>query len=380
MTAVPPLLRPVRDMVAHRLGRARGAQWGAHLQWPGEPPLREALAADSLDLVDAAEGVLRLFGIDELGWEDTLLMRPSLAGWAAVAAAALAEHGSLRFATSGSQGEPVEHRHRLATLQAEAATLAALIGPRSRVVCAVPTQHIYGFLFGVLLPQQLDCPVIDTCGLPPSAVLRTLQPGDLLVAHPLLWARIAEVPAAWPGDVVGSSSTAPLPRELAERLRTGRLTRLIEVYGSSETAGIGWRDDPAAAFALFPRWHAADAQSLLADDGRRIALPDRCAVEGRCIRPLARLDRAVQVAGHNVHPDRVARLLEQAPGVQSARVRLDPSSGRLKAQVVPLPGATLDEDDLRAWSAAHLASPERPARYSVVAEHGVGVLGKGSDW
>lgn len=56
---------------------------------------------------------------------------------------------------------------------------------------------------------------------------------------------------------------------------------MVEVYGSSETAGIGWRDEPEEPYRLLPHWSVGDDGETLArehPDGGSAAqftIPDR---------------------------------------------------------------------------------------------------------
>lgn len=376
------LVRPVRDGLAQHVGRLRGSQWGRHLDWDPDAELQSGLGLDSIELVEAAERTSRMYLLERPGWEDYLLRDRSLRGWASVAAAALADHGELRFCSSGSRGEPQESLHALDTLQAEAAFFAARLAPGGTVRVAVPTHHIYGFLFGVLLPRACGIPVVDYCGRLPSVLLREAGPGDVVVAHPLLWQSLAGA-GRWREGVIGVTSTAPCPAEVIARLRANCLARMVEVYGSSETAGIGWRDAPEAPFALLPRWSldlSDGTPSLVDADGRRMPLPDHVAIEPGGVRPVGRRDEAVQVAGHNVHPSAVADVLRGHPDVSAADVRLDAAAGRLKAFVVPRPGCTPGADALRTWCRERLDDAATPVRFDFGAELPRGVMGKASDW
>ena len=87
------------------------------------------------------------------------------------------------------------------------------------------------------------------------------------------------------------------------------------------------------------------------------------------VRPAARIDGAVQVAGVNVFPDRVAaRLLNQAM-VSACRVTLDTTlpEPRLRAVILPVPGVDPDTAiaACAAWAARHLTAPERPVSFEI---------------
>jgi 4-coumarate--CoA ligase len=113
------------------------------------------------------------------------------------------------------------------------------------VVVLAPTHHIYGLIWGVLLPLVLNVHVVGA----DLDCLSEFQSGDLVVAVPDQWAYLAESTRAWPAGVRGIFSTAPLAeavhRKLTEKSAAGQaapLARLLQIYGSSETAGLAWRD------------------------------------------------------------------------------------------------------------------------------------------
>ena len=179
----------------------------------------------------------------------------------------------------------------------------------------VPAHHIYGFIFTALLADELDVEVWPGERASPGHIARTLRPGDLVVSFPERWIWLERSIPEWPPDVVGVTSTAPCPDGLVAALRERGLARMVEIYGSSETAGIAWRDEPEAAYALMPQWHfAADSEtepsSLVHATGSRAVLPDRVErVGSRAFRLRGRIDGAVQVGGINVYVERIGTLL-----------------------------------------------------------------------
>ena len=66
-----------------------------------------------------------------------------------------------------------------------------------------------------------------------------LRAGDLVVGYPDFWRAIARAGRALPGGVIGITSTAPCPADVAGDLQSLGLDTLVELYGSSETAGVG---------------------------------------------------------------------------------------------------------------------------------------------
>jgi 4-coumarate--CoA ligase len=390
-------LDAIRRMLRGLLAQEIALQTGRRIDaaeaeaWSDDVMLgEEGLGLDSLGVMACAAAVDRLFQLHETGAEGYLLLDRRLDRWAEVVQAAL-RHGvsGFTFASSGSTGTPGLHVHALAALWHEARFWAATFSDRRRIVLTVPAHHIYGCLFGALLPAALGVPAIERRGVTPAALLRELEPGDLLVGFPVGLGLLARHGAPLPAGLRATSSTAPLPTATAIALRSLGLTAIVEVYGSSETAGIGWRDAPDAPFRLLPRWQPGkpgDAASLIeAATGVEVPLPDRIEwLPGGLLRPLGRKDQAVQVAGMNVWPARVAALLATHRAVAEVSVRLDISlpEPRLKAFVVPKAGSDVQglPAELAAWCASRLTAAERPVRFDLGAAMPRNELGKMADW
>ncbi len=393
--------RLVVSLLAEEVGRLRRRDIppSESLTWADSLQLGEygdtSLGLDSLGRIDAAARLNQFFHLHEVGIEDYLLIEKTIGRWCDIVAKA-EEYGwrNVTFQTSGSTGSPKTCAHQLDDIVAEAAELVDVLARPRRVISLVPPHHIYGFIFTVALPQILGCEVIDARAHSPGHLRALLQSGDLVVATPHLWRYLAMSLSAFPTGVTGATSTAPMPADLALELRSNGLTRLVEIYGSSETAGIGWRDDPSRPFRLFDAWVVSADQSALSRRratgaaGAFIPFVDQVAFDSeREIRPLGRRDGAVQIGGINVFPARVKQALEEVPGVAAAAVRAFAAGGdlarqRLKAFVVPNAGVEAGalEILLRREVSRTLAAVERPASYTFGSALPLNEIGKLADW
>ncbi len=393
------LWRFLVDMVVAETARLQPAckPW-LHAITP-ETRLDEAgLGLDSLERLQLASAFSEALHLHESGLEDNLLARPTVGEWHEVASASLKQvSASLTFRTSGSTGVPRSCAHRLLTLEQEVDALLGMLSGGQRVLSAVPCHHIYGFLFTVLLPQRLgDVPVLDVRSHSPGAVVGLARPDDIVVGHPAFWAAVARAASSgWLPRVTGVTSTEPCPAETAAALRMAGLSRLLQIHGSSETAGLGWRDDPEGPYTLLPYWRYGGSGSLrraplpddgASPDGMTVALPDRMEwLDEHRYHVYGRLDGAVQVGGVNVFPTRVAEVLRKHPGVAEVAVRLMlPSEGvRLKAFVMahdPAADHDLLRRELEVLAAEELSTPERPRAYSFGSALPTGPMGKAADW
>jgi 4-coumarate--CoA ligase (photoactive yellow protein activation family) len=388
------LLRFVADLVAGELAALRHEPLLLPTGWTESLSLQQDLGVDSLELMQLAGVLSEALQMQRSGIEDYLLAHRTLARWLDIACTALGYFSDeLTFRTSGSTGEPKRCIHALAALEQEAASLATLFPRRRRVLLAVPSHHIYGFLFGVLLPRHLGLDagqVASARGRLPSQLAGHVQPGDLVVGHPQFWQAALGADVRVPADVVGVSSTAPCPDTVAERAEGAGLASLVQVYGASETGGLGWRASHRDPYRLLPGLErvpgAANELLRRGPDGATLVLQPQdelawCGEDRFTVGP--RHDAAVQVGGVNVFPERVRQVLLAHPLVEDAAVRLmRPNEGiRLKTFVVPRPGAgTGFTQELRAWIDARLAPLERPKAITLGERIPRGALGKPADW
>lgn len=420
------LTRVLRDLIADELARLRHGDPVAIIRDLADDQRLgpDGFGMDSFEFMTVSATLARMFHIYDLGAEDYLLARPTVRGWRdLILELADSDTGAagpahfMTFLSSGSTGErrPVEHTRGL--LVEEMRFFRQLLGDPARIFVTVPTHHIYGYLFGALLPDLYSGIEADDDSTPPVPVLplrgsalsrpRTAcvrsgapvpEAGDLLIAFPDALSRLLEAGVLPCPGLTVVTSTAPCPADVASRVRDGG-SRLIEVYGSSETAGIGYRDTTRAAYELLPCWQR-DGEALrrpAAANGTQsktiqVTPPDELEwTDERHFLPVRRRDGAVVVGGRNVFPSRVEAAIREVAGVADAAVRLyeAPGGARLKAFVVPAAAADTTsakpdlealESTIRSSLSATLQSAEQPAVYTFGAELPRNSMGKLMDF
>lgn len=173
--------------------------------------------------------------------------------------------------TSGSTGSPEAIPKRLGQLFREAANLARCFAgelPAAAVVQAtVSHQHIYGLLFRILWPLASGHAFASTRLAYPEDMLAAMRASPtVLVASPAHLKRLPDhLPWSETCPSLVFSSGGPLSVEALNACRNllGQAPR--EIYGSSETGGMAWRqrdaDDDAA-------WQALPGVELAIRDGQ----------------------------------------------------------------------------------------------------------------
>lgn len=240
------------------------------------------------------------------------------------------ERLDLTLFSSGSTGEPKAIPKAWPQLEAELRVQMALWGERlagTRVLASVSHQHIYGLLFRILLPLCLGRPFDRrSIDYPEQLALQTAP--WCLIASPAFLSRLdPAIPAAGCRLIV--SSGGPLQVEDAHQTRAllGQLP--VEIFGSSETGGIGWRQRHQAQTPWTPlpgvEVRVGPDQSLLLRSPflpttEWLACADRIALLGDGFALLGRQDRVIKLEEKRISLDEVEARLQALVEVESAAV------------------------------------------------------------
>jgi acyl-coenzyme A synthetase/AMP-(fatty) acid ligase len=150
--------------------------------------------------------------------------------------------------TSGSTGTPLPYKKTWGRLvncvRFEAQRLGLLDGRSHAIVGTVPPQHMYGFESTVLVALQSGNAFSSGRPFYPADVcseLASVPQPRMLVSTPVHLRTLvgSDVPLP-PADLV-LSATAPLSQNLAREVEQRFATRLLEIYGSTETGQIASR-------------------------------------------------------------------------------------------------------------------------------------------
>jgi len=376
--------RIVCAVVAAELRRQRGTDHPAagKVEWPSWTLIGDdGLGLDSMEQLGALGALAEAFDLDDsLLSDDPPRTVGAWVDW--VIYAHSKGDGRMTVATSGSTGSPRPCVHDIADLIDEAAFLATQFTGRRRVVAMVSAHHLYGIIWTALVPDALGVPVVARAIGAPLG----LTAGDLVIAVPEQWQVLLRITRRFPKDVIGVSSAGSLNESVATGLLAAGLTRLVDIYGSSETSGIAMRNVSASGYDLLPRWqlsaHGDEDWRLVDRHGRFWDFPDHIErIRSRTLRPCGRRDGAVQIGGHNVWPGRVADMLRTVDGVADVAIRLN-AHGRLKAFVVPKPDCDLTRlsAHIEQVMVARLADYECPKSYRFGPALPRNAMGKLEDW
>jgi len=296
----------------------------------------------------------------------------------------------LLLCTSGSSGEPKLIEKRMRQLANEVETLEACWGADlgdACVIASVAAQHIYGLLFRVLWPLCAGRPFMRRAQpFSEDIQLASRQhPRFCWVASPALLKRMGDN-LDWPAlrsvRRVFSSGGA-LDAEAAQRLeqRLGQLP--TEIYGSSETGGIAWRQGGKL-------WHPFDGVQLSQDEqgALRVASPclppghieqtadaARIEADGR-FELLGRLDRIVKLEEKRISLTMLEAALNEHPFVSDTRLGVINENRAYLAALVALSEAGLHAlrnggrraltETLRKHLAKHCEALALPRRWRLV--------------
>ncbi len=245
--------------------------------------------------------------------------------------------------TSGSTGTPTAIPKKLRQLFDEVSTLEATFGERLghnvSLFSTVSHQHIYGLLFSVLWPVLTGRTLTPRRLEYPEELEQFLAPTPcVLISSPAHLKRLPDV-APWKTQLKAVfSSGGALPEEGVQKALAVLGHRPIEIFGSSETGGIAWREGTRSSWRALSgvQFRQSSEGTLelqsphLADASSWLTTADRIELTGDTFRLLGRADRIAKIEEKRVSLELIERTViatglvteARAVVVQGARVTL----------------------------------------------------------
>lgn len=280
--------------------------------------------------------------------------------------------------TSGSSGRSESWPKTGAQLLTEVTTLARhfALQPGDRFIATVPPTHLYGLLFGVLLPlvsggafcrdTPLHAEAIGARAREFEAHVLVSVPVHLRAARALASGGLAPLHRVF-------SSTAPLTDETARQFRERHHLPVTEIFGSTETGGIAWRQrSEGPGWTPLPGVNVqTSAEDVLEVDSpwlapaaeRPFVTADRVRrnADGTFVH-LGRSDGVVKIAGLRVSIPGMEDWLLAQPGVQDCVVLAVPEAARGTKLLAAIAAEGWTEERLRQLMGQHFEPATLPKR------------------
>jgi acyl-coenzyme A synthetase/AMP-(fatty) acid ligase len=295
----------------------------------------------------------------------------------------------LAFLTSGSTGEPKIVAKRDFQFRRQFEVEPAWYGVKEpvRAVSLVPSHHILGYIYGFNMPAATGGSVRFLLGSRPQAwvdAIRRERP-SLVVGVPLHYRLIGQALDAPLPEALYLSSGGLLPVGVDEAFRARAGWPIVQVYGSTEAAGIATRSG-FGPFNALPgvEWKAR------ADDGRLLIRspwqddPNAWHCQDDVVEPasggfelVGRADSVVKVGGRRFSLAETVQAALLWPSIDQAHAVPYERYGELAVAlfVVPAHSRTITPADVRSFLAAKLAPFKVPRTIVVLDElpmHGIG--------
>ncbi|MBD1395255.1 hypothetical protein [Mucilaginibacter glaciei] len=279
---------------------------------------KDTLGLDSIELMGLAAAVNSFFNIFEIYNPPYLLSSTRIDDWVdMIYKVRQVNDEALIFHTSGTSGTAKITRHPLAYLEREIAFLGTLFSDATCIVPYVASNSIYGFLFTVGLPRLLNIPVV----YPSQVNWQQMPPQALIVATPFNWQFLLNTLPGAQMNCLGVSAAAPLYDILYQDILSKGIS-LTELYGSTETSGIGFRTHWEQPFTLLPFWEFTAGNNVADRDGRaEFELMDEIDQLGPGkFKVTGRRDKQVKVAGKLVDMEAVTAQIKKMPNIAGCRL------------------------------------------------------------
>lgn len=247
----------------------------------------------------------------------------------------------LTFFTSGSSGKPKAVEKTLRQLWLEVETLEQTFADQlgqADILATVTHQHIYGLLFTVLWPvaagRSVTSPLVDYPEQLQQILAKAGRERYALVSSPAHLQRLDNLPqlARYKHALaLVFSSGGPLPYSVPKDFADNGLQAPTEVYGSTETGGIGWRRrSPGSSESFKPLAGievSCDSDDLLViqspylnDSQGPYTTEDKVQLEKHgYFLLLGRQDRIVKIAEKRVSLNEVEQFIQLHDWIESAK-------------------------------------------------------------
>lgn len=264
--------------------------------------------------------------------------------------------------TSGSTGKPEPCARTLSFFLkgAEANADCMMDGLRSGagIVATVPPYHMFGLELSIIVPLIKGATVYSGRPFYPrdiAAALSAIEAPRILVSTPVHLRVLKESGVELPPVARIFSATAPLPAPLAGDIENMLGADLREIFGTTETGSIGWRN--TAREESFHLLHGMELTQQ--DEVSRIsaphisppfALPDRLAAVGKNdFRIAGRSNDIVNIAGKRMSLAGLNAILAGIDGVMDAAFLApdDDAGGPVNRMVAFVAAPGLSDGDIR---------------------------------
>jgi acyl-coenzyme A synthetase/AMP-(fatty) acid ligase len=290
-----------------------------------------------------------------------------------------------RIFTGGSTGRPQIWPKTGHNLLDEALFLARAfeIGTDDRILATVPPHHIYGLLFSVLVPLVSGAAVIPAQPSFPAEIRETARRhgATILVSVPPHYQALRDTPLDCASLRMAFSSAGPLAEAENRNFRTCNQVPVIEVFGSTETGGIGCRNRFAgeAGFTAFQPvvWRESDgllavrspflSPGLPLDDEGWFQTADRIRpLDNRVFIPRGRADAVAKVGGRRVNLEEIRDTIRGLAGIHDCVVAALPERGGRGSRIAALVAGEVEPETVRELAARQLEPHARPRIIRVV--------------
>ncbi|KAA1049296.1 acyl-CoA synthetase [Pseudocitrobacter sp. 73] len=273
---------------------------------------------------------------------------------------AIPDGAGLELFTSGSTGQPKRIHKSLSVLDAESALLTARFAGRladCRVVASVSPQHLYGLTFRIFLPMSLGLPLhADTLAWPEQLAALDTRSRYLFISSPAFLKHL-DTRLTAPDVAMVLTAGGMLHWRDAQHALLWLHIWPDEIYGSSETGVLAWRqrsmDDtpwqpfPGVTFtAENDNWRVTSP--LIAEPGGLVLEDALRFTANNHFHLLGRRGRVVKIAEKRISLAEVEQRVLSLAGVRDAAAILITRGTRQSIGVL----LVLDDAMRQAWQRA----------------------------
>jgi 4-coumarate--CoA ligase (photoactive yellow protein activation family) len=292
-----------------------------HLYQNINADLKNDIGLDSIEMMQLAAYANNFFNLFNIKDSPYLLSHTKLSDWVNLIYDATKREGeTIKFQSSGTSGNAKTIVHSISFLKRELFFLANLFNDCSQIITYIPSYSIYGFLFTIGLPEYLKILVI----YPSQINWQSVKPGTLIVATPFQWQLLVNCLPDNLSNIQGVTAASTMYQDLYDQIRSKNIL-LTEIYGSTETAGVGFRKNCQDPFTLFPYWQIKNVNGSIeledCDTQKPYPFMDNILqFPDNTFSIVGRKDQQIKIAGHLVNLDNVKKSIQKLSNISECSI------------------------------------------------------------
>lgn len=289
------------------------------------------LNLDSIELISVVSILNRFFCLYEIGTDQNLLRAKRVGDWVDLIYDSFNYYYqrnndlNLTFYTSGTTGNKKMVTHRYSILKYEVDFIYKLLEYPERIFYELLPHHLYGFIFTIMLSNIYNVEVIQFKDKSIQYFKNNITNKDVIVTYPLFWNYINNSIDKFTSNTKGVNSAGKIDKNTISELLKKGITHFYDIYGSTETGGVGYKVNLNDYFTFFDYINYDNSKNIIikkiGDSNISYPVMDKIKVKNNRFILKGRIDKKIKIGGVNISLNNIKERILKNEYIRDCAVR-----------------------------------------------------------